>query len=99
MEENIENTNANASFAEALQQPKMKIIDMSKRGGARELEIDGKSSFKLKTGQYLEADSDDDEQRIDDQHLPGRELLRNLNAMGKLAASNISLYDESTNGD
>ena len=93
MEENIENTNANASFAEALQQPKMKIIDMSKRGGARELEIDGKSSFKLKTGQYLEADSDDDEQRIDDQHLPGRELLRNLNAMGKLAASNISLYD------
>ena len=93
LEENIENTNANASFAEALQQPKMKIIDMSKRGGARELEIDGKSSFKLKTGQYLEADSDDDEQRIDDQHLPGRELLRNLNAMGKLAASNISLYD------
>jgi hypothetical protein len=93
LDDNIENNNANeGSFVEALHQPKMKIIDMSKRGGARELEIDG-TSFKSTTGQYLQGDSDDDEQRIDDQHLPGRELLRNLNAMGKLAASNISLYD------
>ena len=93
LDDNIENNNANeGSFVEALHQPKMKIIDMSKRGGARELEIDG-TSFKSTTGQYLQGDSDDDEQRVDDQHLPGRELLRNLNAMGKLAASNISLYD------
>ncbi|CAL6361627.1 unnamed protein product [Bathycoccus prasinos] len=93
LDDNIENNNANeGSFVEALHQPKMKIIDMSKRGGARELEIDG-TSFKSTTGQFLQGDSDDDEQRVDDQHLPGRELLRNLNAMGKLAASNISLYD------
>ena len=92
LDENNENNNANGSLVEALQQPKMKIIDMSKRGGARELEIDG-TTFKSKTGQYLQGDSDDDELRADDQHLPGRELLRNLNAMRKLAASNISLYD------
>ncbi|CAL6353127.1 unnamed protein product [Bathycoccus prasinos] len=93
LDDNIENNNANeGSFVEALHQPKMKIIDMSKRGGARELVIDG-TSFKSTTGQFLQGDSDDDEQRVDDQHLPGRELLRNLNAMGKLAASNISLYD------
>ena len=77
----------NGSFIAALQ-PKMKIIDMSKRGGARELEIGGDQS-KTKSGQYLQGDSDNE----NDEHLPGKELLRNLKAMGNLSAANISQYD------